>query len=214
MSAHLLVSMGNLLHRLNLKWLFTIAVIILIIIGILIYNSPAGFLKSFFSGAENKNIQVNQNSSACEVQEMLLRVNGSSLLGFIEDDVEMKALMGYYSCNSVERGDLVLYGYAGNKNPLIKIVKGIPGDEFQLKKTSAGCWNVLTNGEISKNFQNEPYCFSDSGYKMLSLYEKDYGGVIPPNAYLIFGNLVGGSMDSSRFGLVGKQDLLGKAISG
>jgi len=47
---------------------------------------------------------------------------------------------------------------------------------------------------------------------MLSLYERDYKGVIPKNAYLILGNLVEGSLDSSRFGLVGKSDFLGKVV--
>lgn len=210
--------MENLFHKLNLKWLFAgvTVIFVLIIAGVLVYNSSAGFLESLFSGAENKNevVRASQNSSGCEVKEQPLKVNGGSLSGFIEDGAEIKALMNYYVCNPVERGDIVLYGHSGNKNPLIKVVKGIPGDKFQLKKTSAGCWNILINGEISKNFQNEPYCFGDSGYKMLSLYEKDYEGVIPPNAYLIFGNLVGGSLDSSRFGLIGKNDLLGKVVSG
>ncbi len=212
------MGMENLFHKLNLKWLFAgvTAIFVLIIAGVLVCNSPAGFLESLFPGAENKNevVQMNQSSSNCEIEEKQLKVRGDSLSGFIEDGTEMKVLMGYYACNSVERGDIALYSYSIDKTPLIKIVKGIPGDKFQLKKTSASCWNILINGEISKNFQNEPYCFNEGGYKMLSLYEKDYGGVIPADAYLIFGNLVSGSMDSSRFGLIGKNDLLGKAVSG
>ncbi|TRZ64053.1 MAG: signal peptidase I [Spirochaetia bacterium] len=208
----------NLFCKLNLKWLLIAVVIVLVLIiaGVLIYNYSVKLPDLFSRVAENQNgsNQANQNFSGCEVKEQPLKVNGNSLSGFIEDDAEMKALMNYYACNPVERGDIALYSYSDNKNPLIKVVKGIPGDKFQLKKTSADCWNILINGEISKNFQNESYCFNESGYKMLSLYEKDYRGIIPSNAYLIFGNLAGGSMDSSRFGLIGKQDLIGKAVSG
>jgi hypothetical protein len=50
----------------------------------------------------------------------------------------------------------------------------------------------------------------DQGYRLLSLYEKDYKGIIPEDAYLILGNLPQGSLDSSHFGLVGKKDILGK----
>jgi type IV secretory pathway protease TraF len=50
----------------------------------------------------------------------------------------------------------------------------------------------------------------ERGYRVLSLYEKDYKGIIPEDAYLILGNLPQGSLDSSHFGLVGKKDILGK----
>jgi type IV secretory pathway protease TraF len=61
-----------------------------------------------------------------------------------------------------------------------------------------------------KNSQNQPYILDERGYRVLSLYEKDYKGIIPEDAYLILGNLPQGSLDSSHFGLVGKKDILGK----
>jgi len=163
---------------------------------------------------QNNQAQAAKNIYGCEVEEKPLKVNGGSLAGLVEDGAEMKVLMGYYNCNEVKKGDIVLYSYSSERNPLIKIVKGVPGDKFELKKTLAGCWNLLINNEVSKNFQNEPYCLTEQGNRMLSLYIDDYNGVIPENAYLILGNLVVGSMDSSRFGLVGRQDLVGKAVSG
>jgi len=36
-------------------------------------------------------------------------------------------------------------------------------------------------------------------------------GIIPENSYLILGNLVSGSIDSTTFGLIDKGDILGKA---
>lgn len=68
----------------------------------------------------------------------------------------------------------------------------------------------MINGAVAKNSQGSPYLFSSQGYKMLSLYEKDYKGVIPENAYLILGNLTCGSIDSARFGLIDKSGILGK----
>jgi len=45
---------------------------------------------------------------------------------------------------------------------------------------------------------------------MLSLYEKDYHGVIPENTYLLLGEVTSGSLDSTRFGLIDKSSVLGK----
>ncbi len=138
-------------------------------------------------------------------------VNGNSLSGLIENGEKVLVYYGYYDCREVERSDMVIYGYAGNKEPLIKIIHGIPGDRFELK-TSKNGWNIIINGEILKNSEGLNYNLSGSAYKMLHLYENDYQGIIPRNAYLLLGNLVSGTLDSTRFGLVGKGGILGKAI--
>lgn len=136
-------------------------------------------------------------------------VRGTSLSGLINEGATVKIFFGYYNCNEVRRGDIVVYNYSGDPNPIIKIAKGLPGDEFHLQK-SAGGWNLVINDEIIKNSQNQIYTFSEQGHKMLSLYENDYKAVIPVDAYLLLGNLASGSLDSTRFGLVGKTDILGK----
>ncbi|MCL5017395.1 MAG: signal peptidase I [Patescibacteria group bacterium] len=149
-------------------------------------------------------------SAPCfSVEEKIVR--GDSMSGIIEPGKTVKILSGYYKCNEVKRGDVIVYFYAGNTDPLIKIVKGIPGDKFGFQKISGG-WYILLNGKILKNAQDRPYILDGGGYRMLSLYEHDYKGIIPKDAYLILGNLVGGSIDSTRFGLVGKIDILGKAV--
>jgi signal peptidase I len=160
---------------------------------------------------ENKIIttQSIEKSQNCPIKTEEKIVRGNSLEPLIKDGETIEVLFGYYSCNPIQRNDIVLYSYAGNKNPIIKIIKGIPGDKFSLKKTNNG-WYILINGEILKNSQNQSYILDERGYRVLSLYEKDYKGIIPEDAYLILGNLPQGSLDSSHFGLVGKKDILGK----
>jgi signal peptidase I len=143
-----------------------------------------------------------------EIEEMT--VQGNSLHGFVEDGQKIKAYLDYYECREAQREDVVLYEYAGNSNPLIKIVKAIPGDRFLLKNASDGGWNIIVNDNIVINSQGEAYSLGLSGYKILSMYERDYKGVIPESTYLIMGNLVGGSVDSSTFGLVHKSNFLAK----
>jgi len=143
-----------------------------------------------------------------KIEEMTVR--GDSLYGFIEAGQTIEAYFGYYGCNPAQREDVVLYQYAGNLDPLIKIVKAIPGDRFSLRSTSDGEWNIIVNDNIVNNSQGEDYSLGPSGYEILSMYERDYKGVIPESTYLIMGNLAGGSVDSSRFGLVHQSNFLAK----
>jgi len=185
------------------------------ILALALFLFLAGLLTFYLNFSQNsaQNSLQNpvQNPAACVSEEKIVEVRGDSLSGLVEDGAVLKILMGYYKCHPVERDDLAVYNYPGAE-ALIKIAKGVPGDKFHLQKTTAGCWNILINKEIIKNSQETPYCISEQGYRMLALYEKDYQGVIPENAYLILGNQVGGTLDSSRFGLVGKDDILGKIV--
>ena len=141
------------------------------------------------------------------------KVRGNSLSGLLENGETVSALLGYYNYQETQRGDLILYSYAGNDVPLIKIVKGISGDKFKLKEVDAGrTWHILINGEITKNSQDNPYLLDVRGHRILSLFEEGYEGIIPANAYLILGNLVSGAIDSTHFGLVHRDDILGKVL--
>jgi len=120
------------------------------------------------------------------------------------------ALFGYYDCNEIKKGDIVLYDYAGSKTPLIKIIRAIPGDSFELVEKDSGRWNILINGEILKNSEGNPYLISGKRYEMLALYERSYQSEIPEEAYLLLGNITSGATDSTRFGFVSQRGILAK----
>ena len=138
-------------------------------------------------------------------------VNGNSLAPIIKDGSTVNIILDYYEYNDIERGDIVLYNFTGNENPVIKIIKAIPGDKFELKESDSG-WNILVNDQILKNSEGLPYILYGNKYKMLSLYEKGYNNKIPENAYLLLGNTVSGSTDSTRFGLIDKSNIIGKVV--
>jgi signal peptidase I len=171
----------------------------LTLLGILIYFG--------FNKCKESKIQT-----SCSIQEEIRIVRGNSLEPLVPSGFKIKALFGYYHCHEIKREDLVLFRYAGDQVPLLKIVKGIPGDSFHLVKNDQGEYNLIINGKIVVNSQNMPYVFSGNRYRMLSLYENDYKGVIPPNTYLLLGDQTNGSVDASVFGLVDKSDIVGKAI--
>jgi signal peptidase I len=191
-----------------------IGILLIIISGILFVVNLINYnkLKTQQVSLENLGVQTQPPSSKnCETTEKVAEVRGNSLSGLIEEGAKIKVLENYYACNDVKRGDIIEYRYAGNPNPIIKIVKGVPGDKISLKQ-NGNYWNILINGEVLKNSKGEAYRLDDRGYKILSLYINDYRGVIPPDAYLILGNDPAGSLDSSRFGLVGKDDFIGKVL--
>jgi len=182
---------------------------ILIVSSVLVLTC-LGFLVWEHQTKEPAQEQVNQEKQGkdCAVQTEERIVRGTSLSPLIEPGDTVKVLFGYYNCHNVEREDIIAYNYAGNKDPIIKIVKGIPGDTFALKESGSG-WNILINDQILKNSEDQPYMISGSGYKMLSLYATDYP-IIPENTYLILSDLATGGIDSTHFGLVDKDDILGK----
>lgn len=195
------------------KKLYIILAVLIVVLIFLNSNFGDSFLNKelqISSQKQNQNNNVkNLETQDCSIKTEEMIVRGSSLSPLIESGQTIKALFGYYDCNEIERGDVVLFDYAGNKNPVIKIVKGISGDKFELRKSDSG-WNIIVNNKIVKNSENKPYLISGNAYKMLSLYEKDYKGIIPENAYLLLGNRVSGSVDSTTFGLVDKSGIIAK----
>ncbi len=143
-------------------------------------------------------------------QEKIVR--GSSMYPLLSDGDVVKVFFNYYDTEEIKRNDMVLYNYAGNDVPLIKLVKGVPGDFFELREKN-GVWNIYINEKLLKNSEEKEYSFSKNRYNMLALYEKNYKEEgIPENTFLILGDSTNPVTDSSRFGFVGKNDIMGKAI--
>ncbi len=155
------------------------------------------------------------SESECPIKVEQRIVRGNSLYPLINSSQEVKILLGYYNCHPIERDDIIVYNYSGSDVPIIKIVKGIPNDKFHLECVDNNSrWNLIINNKVVRNSEGRPYIFNKQRYKMLSLYERDYNGVIPDNVYLILGNIPQGTMDSTKFGLVGRGDIIGKVIMG
>lgn len=139
-------------------------------------------------------------------------VQGASLEPLVKDGATIQALLGYYACNPVARGDLILFRLVENENLLIKIAKGLPGDTLALERGEGGEYTILINGKKAVNSEGLPYVLNNARANMLSLYINDYDGTIPADSYLILGNVPSGSRDSTTFGLIAKSDIAGKAI--
>ncbi len=174
--------------------------------NILLVKNMKFFISLFFIllifSACSQEISTNlelENSSCYTTQTII--VNGNSMYPMIQSGQELTHKVGFYKCNEILIGDVITYNFSGNKNLLLKQIKAVPNDKFDYANNT-----VLINSVPLKNSQNQTYNLDS---EMLSLYAKTYP-IIPENTYLILGDNIKGSTDSSKFGLISKQQIIGK----
>jgi signal peptidase I len=140
-----------------------------------------------------------------------VEVRGNSLGTLAPAGTRLVLLEGYYRCNAVRRGDVVALRYGGDKSPLSKVVHGVPGDRLALEVTARG-ERLSINGQVAKTSEGVPFEIDAAADRMLRGYVRGFGGVIPKDAYLVLGDRSGRTVDSRRFGLVARADLLGLLV--
>lgn len=181
-----------------------------ILLGILFV--AARFFKSANAPQNQTGGEVAQADCIVKNEERV--VSGESMEGLIGDGDRVTLEIGYYACHDIARGDIVAYNYAQRDAPIIKKVFGVPGDSFEIRKAPDSSYRIVINGEAQKTSDGAEYTLDERSSKMLQLYEKEYRGKIPESAYLILGNVAWGSIDSTRFGLVGKTDIVARVLFG
>ena len=133
-------------------------------------------------------------------------IQGDSMAPMLANGESIILLGDYYKCGyPVERGEVVAHNYGGHENPLIKVVKATSADKVEI---FGG--RLKINGEIMKNSVGQEYNFTEKEREIMGLYIKD--GRIPQDSFLIFGDNIGDSADSRKFGAVSAEDFLGKFI--
>jgi len=142
---------------------------------------------------------------------IVVNIVGSSMEPVFSSADEVSIDMSAYERAYPIRGDIARIARPGNRNDVIKFIHAIPSDIFSLKPHEGGS-HVIINGEVLTNYGGEPYLFAPARSKMLELYVRDYKGVIPEGAYLVLGNLAQGTEDSTQFGLIAGENIVGKVI--
>ncbi len=140
-------------------------------------------------------------------------VSGSSLSGIVEDGAVVYAATEYYkNGGQPEKDDIVLYKYSSVVAPLIKIIKGVAGDSWRVEKDpEKSSYYIFVNDERITNSDENPYKISSSRARTIIAYAKNYP-IIPEDSVLILSNNTSGGKDSTRFGLVSVDDLIGKIL--
>lgn len=102
-----------------------------------------------------------------------------------------------YRFKSIERNDVVVISQ--DEKYMIKRIVGLPGETVEYQNN-----DVLINGKAYKetftNSETEDFTIQDLGYD-----------VIPEDRYLVLGDNRENSLDSRTFGLISKNQIIGKA---
>jgi len=92
----------------------------------------------------------------------------------------------------------------------------VPGDTIILEEQEDGNFYIIINGKSILNSEEEPYSLTYAKSRMINLYAKEYkekyNSKIPDNLYLVLGNQTSGTQDSTQFGLVERENIVGKVI--
>ena len=125
-----------------------------------------------------------------------IKVNGTSMSPTLEDgDIMILNEIGYY-LNGVNRFDIVVIDYNGEK--LIKRIIGLPGETIEYKN-----YDLYVNGEIvAENFKHK-----DTADFSISELDAE---VIPDDYYFVVGDNRINSKDSRMVGFIHKSKIMGK----
>ena len=178
---------------------------LIIILGFLLFQRPADFID------DSASYRASGHNSTCPITKKIYTVRGESMSPLLREGQDITGLLGYYACHKVERGDIILYELPGKENFIVKKVVGIPGDSFAVQEGGISLnWNIIINGSLLGNSAGAAYTLDEQHHKILSLYERDYAGEIPGGAYILFGDALSGSLDSTQFGFAQKSRIMGK----
>ena len=135
-------------------------------------------------------------------------VKGGSMTPRIRDGATIKVISGGPHCaQPLTRGDVLALDVSSSPLPLIKSLRGLPGDAFGIDND-----RITIDGKILTNDQGIAYHVGPAGTAMLRLYERDYHGIIPLDSYLVLGENPSGTLDSTRFGLISRDAIIGRMV--
>lgn len=140
-------------------------------------------------------------------------VRGDSMSPLIEEGEKVAVYENFQDCYQVKRGDLAIYNYAGNDAPLIKAVKGIPGDNFSVQKIpeKKDRYQIIINNKPVKNSEEKIYAYGKEQIDLLSAYAEDYPK-IPEDSYLLLADNPKNATDSTKFGLISINEIEGVIV--
>lgn len=175
----------------------------LIIIGYFLYTKRA----------KSPTAKVQTNIS-CVKKTALKLVEDEYMSGVFEVGTQVNVLENFYSCNTPQRGDIVYYKFSEHIPPVVRFVRGIPGDNYQLKedKNKKGRWTISINGK-QINSGDEAYYIESNSVPPLKTYELSRHGLLRDDEYILLGNKSPSASDSSNLGLINKSALVGKVVT-
>jgi hypothetical protein len=126
---------------------------------------------------------------------------------------EVEVEMNYYACNKGARDEVVMIKSPGRDDPLFKWIKMVPGDKYEVKELKDKKFVIKVNGDVMKNSKDEEYSFTERKSRMIKLYESNFKSGIKSGVYFVFGETPAGGFDSTRFGPVTPERMVGRVVT-
>ena len=125
-------------------------------------------------------------------------IKGDSMDPTLKDGQHVMVNILGYKVGNIKKGNVIVF-HANKSDNYVKRVIGVPGDSVTYKKDQ-----LYVNGKKV----NEPYLDYNETKDLLNAHPKS--NVIPKNKYLVLGDNREVSKDSRAFGLIDKQQIVGK----
>lgn len=164
-------------------------------------------IQIFYQQADGKVQSALPSNLSCIDYSDVRTLSGSSLSPALLSGDQLLFFGGYYKCNPIKYGDLVLYRWGDNKN-VAKFVRGLSGDQLAVEQISANQWRLELNGQPVHNSLGNDYILSEKKSALIRLYARK----LKANEVLLLGDKSDGSHDSTVFGLVKTDQLAGKLV--
>ena len=141
----------------------------------------------------------------------IFRVKGRSMEPYIPDGALVSVVLDPSHALELSARDTVLYRLSPDRNPLIKMIYGVPGDKLSFQEAVPGAHYLLINGSMVENTRDQPFVLRENGKTLLGSCLKE-DGTIKDDLYLILSDKADGSEDSRTFGLANRRDILGRVM--
>jgi signal peptidase I len=108
-----------------------------------------------------------KESLLCVSERKTVTVRGTSMEPLYSPGRELTELVGYYQCNSPQKGEIVIYRHPSFPDGIVKRVVAVGGDSWKYQDGK-----IWVNGHSVKNSAGEIYRIENS--KMLELAASSY----------------------------------------
>jgi len=182
----------------------------ILVIGIILTTLWA-FQKKKSGSIVNK---PEQSSSifTCPNGEEKLIVPDPHMAGVIEPGTKITLYRDFHGCSPLKKGDLVYFRYHSERDPVIRIVRGMPGDRFEVVKDPKETgWKIRVNDEFLKDGKGEDLIYGAPQFTPpLGLAAISHKNIIGENEVILMTNSSSGKFDSTLMGLISVHDIIGK----
>jgi hypothetical protein len=149
----------------------------------------------------------------CVQERTTVTIDDDHMVPILDKGQSVQVLQNYYQCNRPARGQLVWYRFSPNIPPVVRVLAGIPGDRFEVKKISGHRWGLKINDVTYQSLSGEDYFIDIGTIPPLHTLEISRGGLLKDNEFIVLSAKPPGLSDSSNLGAVRGAQLAGRVLS-